>query len=38
LSIGAVGGVNALANIAGKDCVKLVETYKAGDMKAAMLL
>lgn len=37
-AIGAVGGVNALANIAGKDILRLIAAFKSGDAKTAMAI
>jgi 4-hydroxy-2-oxoglutarate aldolase len=35
LTIGCVGGINALANVAPKQCVAILERVKAGDLDAA---
>ncbi len=38
LTIGCVGGINALANVAPKQCVAILEQVKAGDLDAARQL
>jgi 4-hydroxy-2-oxoglutarate aldolase len=38
LSIGASGGTLAVANLYPESCVKLLETYRNGDVKAAKIL
>ncbi|MGD8343906.1 MAG: dihydrodipicolinate synthase family protein [Desulfobacterales bacterium] len=35
LTLGCVGGINALANVAPKQCVSILERVKAGDLDAA---
>lgn len=38
VTIGCVGGINALANVAPKQCVAILEQVKAGDLDAARQL
>jgi 4-hydroxy-2-oxoglutarate aldolase len=35
LTIGCVGGISALANVAPEECVKIFDLVKAGDLDAA---
>jgi 4-hydroxy-2-oxoglutarate aldolase len=35
LTLGCVGGINALANVAPKQCVTILDQVKAGDLDAA---